>query len=97
MRHYECYIKPQPGEIIQTTVTLPTETAALISGRVLSQDDRPIDHALILLFQEDGALLQTTVTDEHGQFYLGPISPDALYRLRVQADSMHPRILELTV
>lgn len=97
MRHYECYIKPQPGEIIQTTVTLPSETTALISGKVLAKDDRPIDHALILLFQEDGTLLQTTVTDAHGQFYLGPISPDTLYRLRVQFDGMHPRILELTV
>ena len=98
MRQYECIIKPLPGEIVQAAVPLPRSQTALITGTVLSPPDTPVAEALVLLLrQEDGALLLSTLTDSEGRFYLGPVAPDTLYILRVQSDDLHTRILELTV
>lgn len=98
MRQYECFIKPLPGEIIQATIPLPPESGALITGTVLASPDHPLPGALVLLLRhEDGTLLETTVTDTEGRFYLGPMTPDVLYTLRVRAQGTKTRVLELMV
>ena len=98
MRLYECCIKPSSGEIIDAAVPLPPESAALITGTVLDTPERPLPDALVLLFEkETEKLLLSTVTDDLGRFYLGPVRPDTLYVLRVQASGVHTRILELKV
>lgn len=97
MRQYECHIKPQPGEIIETTLPLPPDSAALITGTVLSAPDTPAEDALVLLLRhEDGELLSATTTDSQGRFYLGPLPSDQLYTLRVQSGQHSTRILELS-
>lgn len=96
MGQYTCHIKPQPGEVIQTTVSLPREESALIAGTVLSPGGTPLADALVLLLRhQDGTLLCSTTTDDSGQFYLGPLAPDQLYTLRVQQEDRICRILEL--
>lgn len=98
MRHYECCIKPQPGEIISTAIPLPPESEALIIGTVQDGPDHPVSGVLVLLLRhKDGILLSSTVTDAEGRFYLGPVEPGELYTLRIQAAGVHTRILELTV
>lgn len=98
MRFYECYIRPQSGEIIDAAIPLPPESGALITGRVFDSPEHPAAGALILLLaQEDGTLLNATTSDMEGRFYLGPVAPDQLYTLRVQYSGTRTRILELMV
>lgn len=96
MNFHEYYIKPSQGELSTATLSLPEEHSALISGTVLDSAQQPIPEALVLLLgQETGDLLMATLTDELGKYYFGPVSPDTLYKVRIQTPKLHPRILEL--
>lgn len=98
MRQYECHIKPQPGEHIETTIPLPQDTTALITGSVHSHTGTPVPDALVLLLRhQDGMLLDSTLTDSEGRFFLGPVESDQLYTLRVQSGTHQTRILELNL
>lgn len=98
MRQYVFHIKPQPGERVDTVISLPQDPSALICGTVLSPGGTPLAQALVLLLrQEDGSLQSSTVTDEDGRFYLGPVEPELLYTLRIQLEDRETRILELTL
>lgn len=98
MHQYLCHIKPQPGELLQTTISLPQDTTALIAGTVLSPRGTPQPDALVLLLRhQDGVPLSSTVTDSDGRFYFGSVEPEQLYTLLVQLEDREVRLLELTV
>lgn len=96
MQSYEFYIKPSPGEYVDTTVPLSHPQGSVISGQVTDQQS-PVEGALVLLLeQESGQLLFYTVTDAQGRFWFGPLSGETLYLLRVQKLSGQTRTVELT-
>ena len=97
MRSYEFYIKPAGGECAITSVKLPQSGHAVLSGRVLDQNDAPVEEALVLLLDQDTEeQLSYTVTDENGRFWFGPLPGDRLYFLRVQKTDGQTRTVELS-
>lgn len=98
MRFYEYCVKPASGEILSAQIALSPETAALVTGTVLDPTEQPVPDALVLLLdQEQGDLIQSTLTDHRGRFYLGPVAPDTLYIVRVQLPGLCTRVLELNI
>ncbi len=98
MQTFECYIKPLPGELVEVTIPLPTDAGALITGVVQNSQGHAVAGALVLLLEKESEkLLISTLTDGMGRFYLGPVTADTLYILRVQAAGTRTRVLELKV
>lgn len=95
MRSYEFYIKPGVGEYAHAALTLPATGQALISGVVAGESGPEADALVLLLEQETGNTVDFTFTDELGRFWFGPISPETLYRVRVQKAGGALRLVEL--
>ena len=79
-----CYVTPQAGEMLTLAAPLRPAADALIIGQI-TDPSGPCVGALVLALQ-DPALRPCAwaVSDEYGRFYLGPLTADALYTIRVQ-------------
>lgn len=98
MRSFECTIKPQSGECVQTALSLPQPEMSIFNGQVLEPDGSPAEQALVLLLdQSSGKPLGYTVTDPLGRFWLGPVPANELYILRVQKSGVQLRTVEVQV
>ncbi len=94
------YFRPSKGEKIHTVVIPKEDESCGIFGKV-SDGERVVRGALVLLFetegQEAGRLLASNITDEDGQFAFGPLKAGELYLIKVYKDSLKLRELEITV
>lgn len=94
------YFRPSKGEKIHTVVIPKEDESCGIFGKV-SDGERSVKGALVLLFetegQEQGRLLASNVTGEDGQFVFGPLAAGELYLVKVYKDSLKLRELEITV
>jgi len=94
------YFRPSKGEKIHTVVTPKEDESCGICGKV-TDGERGIKAALVLLFetdgQESGKLLSSVVTDEDGEFAFGPLASWELYVIKVYKDSLKLRELEISV
>lgn len=98
MQTFECYIKPLSGQILETAVTLPEGTSALLTGTVRSPSGHTLEGASVLLLEkETGKYVSCALTDNEGRFWLGPVPGDTLYNMKVTRPKMDIRVLELTV
>lgn len=98
MQTFECYIKPLSGQILETAVTLPAGSTALLTGTVSCHTGHSLAGASVLLLEkETGKYVSCALTDSEGRFWLGPIPGDTLYILRVTQSQMDVRVLEVTV
>ncbi len=92
------FIKPSPGERIETTLILPENTQATLYGQVTRADASPVSGVLVLLFPEENAApVDQTVTDEAGRFCFGPLEPDRLYTLHLHERHRAVRVLEVSL
>ena len=84
MQSFTCYLTPQAGSRLSVPVSLPAADHCLIYGQVMEQG-LPCPDALVLAISEvTGIPEQWSITDAGGRFYLGPLTPDQVYVLRVQ-------------
>lgn len=98
MRSFECFLKAGAGEQSEISISLPPEQGAILAGTVSDEAGQPLPDALVLLFQqESGKLLAHTATDGDGRFWFGSLTPDTLYKVRIQKDDMHIRVVELQI
>ena len=94
------YFRPTKGEKIHTVVTPKEDETSGICGKV-TDGDRAVKAALVMLFETDGQdtgkLLSSVVTDEDGEFAFGPLAAGELYVIKVYKDSLKLRELEISV
>ncbi len=92
------YIKPNAGEVLQTTITLQTSPPPALLGTVLSHNQKPLTGALVALYHanEDAPDVPITAcyTDAQGQFALGNLQAGRLYHVRIVQDTTDLRIVE---
>ena len=97
--HTSFYFKPAKGEHIQTVISLEPEPRCALEGRLLDGKDRPVEAAMVLLYQvlEEGRqkLVSHFFTGTDGQFFFGPLPPDTLSMIRIFKDDVKLRELEL--
>ena len=92
------YVKPAPGERVETELTVPDEAASCILGTVRSPTGDPAGGCAVLLYGEDEAEpLAQAFTDAQGRFCFGPIPGDRLYIINIYRDSARIRTLEIGV
>ncbi len=98
MSSLRLYVKPAPGERVETELTLPPEDDSCILGTVKSPSGDPAGGCAVLLFPEDGGEpLAQAFTDAQGRFCFGPIPGDRLYIINIYRDSARIRTLEIGV
>ena len=98
-QNFRFFVKPGPGERVETALTLPQENRALLLGTVRSGPEAaPVRDAAVLLFDSEShrPLLQA-YTDEDGVFVLGPLEPERLYIVNVARGDAVVRTLEISV
>jgi protocatechuate 3,4-dioxygenase beta subunit len=91
------YVKPAPGEPVETAVSLERDLSAAVSGTVISSGGAPVGEALVLLFRagEEKTLIGSQLTDDEGQFFFGPIEGDVLYQIKIYKNTVKVRELEV--
>jgi hypothetical protein len=98
MSSLKFYVKPAPGERVESTLTLPPSQAASIYGVVQTADGTPARGCVVLLYDEhEPAPLAQAFTNEEGQFCFGPLVGDRLYIINIYYDDAQIRTLEITV
>ena len=94
------YFRPAKGEKIHTVITPKEDDSCGICGKV-TDGERPVLGALVLLFEAEGQetrkLLSTVITDEDGEFAFGPLDEKELYVIKIYKNSLKLRELEITV
>lgn len=94
------YFRPAKGEKIHTVIIPKEDESCGIVGKV-TDGERPVTDAMVLLFesdgQETGKLLSSVVTDEDGEFAFGPLAERELYVIKIYKNSLKLRELEITV
>jgi len=94
------YFRPSKGEKIHTVVTPKEDESCGICGKV-TDGERPVTGAFVLLFETEGQetkkLLSAVTTDEDGEFAFGPLAEKELYVIKIYKDSLKLRELEITV
>lgn len=91
------YIHMKPGERVETDLTLPPDSGAILTGVVRRADGRPASDAVILALDgETGEPRCHCVTNWDGRYVLGPLSP-ALYELCVHDGSAPIRTVDLSL
>ncbi len=94
------YIKPSPGELIETLMQLEPDRRSAVCCTVLDKKGAVVPDALALLFRpsqetEKAVLIQQTFTDEAGQFIFGPLESETLYVIKVFKNGVKLRELEI--
>lgn len=92
------YVKPAPGERVETELTIPDEADSCILGTVRTPSGDPAAGCAVLLYPESGdAPLAQAFSDAQGRFCFGPIPGDRLYIINIYRDSARIRTLEIGV
>ncbi len=95
---YKVYLKPAPGERLETVITLPEENRSVIFGQVRSARGAPAAGLPVLLFaEEDDKPLLQAFTDEAGNFCFGPVPGDRLYYINIYQSAVKVRTVEVDV
>lgn len=98
MSSLKFYVKPSPGERVETELALPGEQPALILGTVRLPTSDPAGECAVLLYADgDDAPLHQAFTDEQGRFCFGPLPGDRLYIINIYRDGTRIRSLEIGV
>lgn len=94
------YFRPARGEIIHTVVAPKDDESCGICGKV-TDGERPVSGALVLLFETEGQetkrLISTATTDEDGEFVFGPLAERELYVIKIYKNSLKIRELEISI
>lgn len=90
------FVKTQPGERVEASVTLPEQGGSSICGVVTGSGGEPAPGVLVLLLRdgEPFPLAQCT-TDEHGLYCFGPLAEAQLYQLCVFQAGQRVRHLDI--
>lgn len=92
------YVKPAPGERVETDLTLPDAQPATILGTVRTPAGDPAGACSVLLYADgEDAPLHQAFTDEQGRFCFGPLPGDRLYIINIYRDDTRIRALEIGV
>ena len=98
MQDFKFYCKPAPGERIETALTIPPDTSAVIHGVLTDPDGVPLSSVLVLLFRvEEEAppvLIAQITTDADGHFAFGGLLGDTLYQVKLFPHNTRMRTLE---
>ncbi|MGI5978198.1 MAG: hypothetical protein ACOX66_01710 [Oscillospiraceae bacterium] len=94
------YFRPSPGEKIHTVAAAREDNDCGIFGHV-TDGERPLQNAFVLLFEADGQaagrLVSAVTTDADGAFAFGPLEAGRLYLAKVYRDGVKVRELEISV
>lgn len=93
------FIKPSANEVIETTVQIRPDPRPALLGTVVTADKRPVEGALVAVYQSGGSKSQdrpigSSYTDALGQFAFGPLESGCLYQVRVFKSENGMRTLE---
>ncbi len=94
---FRFFVKPAPGERVETTLSLPPEHRALLLGTVLSGTEPAPELPVLLFDAETHRPLMQAYTDEDGCFALGPLEPERLYCVSVCQCGTAVRTLEISI
>ena len=95
---HNIFIKPAPGERIETTLVLEPAESASLCGLTLRADGTPVGGVLALLYADDGATpIDQAVSDEAGRFCFGPLEADRLYTIHLHERHRAIRVLEVAL
>ncbi len=98
MSSLKFYVKPGPGERVETDLTLPPPLESSIWGTVRAADGAPVASCMVLLYADGEALpLHQAVTDAEGRFCFGPLPGGQLYIINIYRDDVQIRTLEIGV
>ncbi len=98
MSSLKFYVKPAPGERVETELTLPSAQEAAILGSVRTADGTPAAACTVLLYADgDTVPLKQAFTDAEGRFCFGPLAGDQLYIINIYHDHTRIRTLEIGV
>ena len=89
------YLKPTPGQRVETQLTVQQDNTATIFGRIHNTTGAPLPTVLVLLFQEgkDSPIAQCE-SDLDGHFAFGGLPGNTLYQVKVFPPGPAPRVLE---
>ena len=94
------YFRPSQGEKIHTVVAAREDESCGLFGHV-TDGERPLGGAFVLLFETDGQaagqLVSAVTTDADGTFAFGPLEDGRLYLAKVYKDGVKLRELEISV
>ena len=96
MSSLKFYVKPAPGERVETELILPPAQEAAILGIVRTADGSPAAACTVMLYADgDPIPLRQAFTDAEGRFCFGPLAGDQLYIIIIYHDHTHVRTLEI--
>ena len=96
MSSLKFYVKPAPGERVETELILPSTQEAVILGCVRTADGAPAAACAVLLYGDGDAIpMKQAFTDAEGRFCFGPLAGDQLYIINIYHDDTHIRTLEI--
>ncbi len=89
---------PQQNERIEAVVTAPRQLCSIVHGTVLDLEGLRIRQAVVRLFsgiKDDLKPVADTLTDDDGEFVLGPLEAEKNYVIKVYTDGV--KLRELTI